>query len=374
MMVETSYIDMENEETMWTRNFDFNGLHLRVEEEWGLGIGGTVWEGGVLLASFVSSSEFPAEHVKGGRCLEIGAGVTGLPSLTAFHRGVFKEVVITDIEECMGALIQNVKANLPDGVELRTKWTGELPPPRRRSLDLSGPLTSRSRTPPPFGAPPGQSGWDLPATVVATVASEMANRLHLREEPSEHEASRQPLAAPPPPPHSHYVLSGEEEVPEGAPPWLTGWAGHLMGDLRVEELDWQQDPAFLDPPFEVLLIADVVYIADLMEPLLKCMAALCTPDTLVYLAYYERSAAATKEFWRLLPLYFSWEKIDEKGYGASEHGQDVGLFRLRLVENPGAPLETEATNDDSSAASTDAQATPGNIGTPLQTSEAEKVS
>lgn len=24
---------------MWTRNFDFNGLHLRVEEEWGLGIG-----------------------------------------------------------------------------------------------------------------------------------------------------------------------------------------------------------------------------------------------------------------------------------------------------------------------------------------------
>jgi hypothetical protein len=24
---------------MWTRNFEFNGVHLRVEEEWGIGIG-----------------------------------------------------------------------------------------------------------------------------------------------------------------------------------------------------------------------------------------------------------------------------------------------------------------------------------------------
>jgi hypothetical protein len=40
-----------------------------------------------------SSEAFPAESVRGGRCLELGAGVTGLPSIVAFHRGLFKEVL-----------------------------------------------------------------------------------------------------------------------------------------------------------------------------------------------------------------------------------------------------------------------------------------
>lgn len=91
-----------------------------------------------------------------------------------------------------------------------------------------------------------------------------------------------------------------------------------------------------------------MYIESLMEPLLKCMARLCNRETLVYLAYYERSAAATKRFWSLLPRYFAYEKIEEKSYGAAEHGMDAGVFRLRLLENPGAapPCETGPAPSD----------------------------
>jgi hypothetical protein len=44
-----------------------------------------------------------------------------------------------------------------------------------------------------------------------------------------------------------------------------------------------------------------VYIADLMLPLVKGMASLVDDRSHMYLAYYERSAAAAKQFWEILP-------------------------------------------------------------------------
>lgn len=116
-----------------------------------------------------------------------------------------------------------------------------------------------------------------------------------------------------------------------------------------------------------------VYIEELMEPLLKCMARLCSRDTLVYLAYYERSAAATKRFWSLLPRYFAYEKIDDKSYGAAEHGMDVGVFRLRLLENPEAPLPPESGPPPSEAPGEAVGTMPQGSGSVLKDADSQSV-
>ena len=74
-----------------------------------------------------------------------------------------------------------------------------------------------------------------------------------------------------------------------------------------------------------------VYIADLMKPLLQCMQQLSSRDTIVLLAYYERSATAARVFWDLLPAYFSCTKIPESSFGARLQSNDVGLFKLQKL-------------------------------------------
>jgi hypothetical protein len=75
-----------------------------------------------------------------------------------------------------------------------------------------------------------------------------------------------------------------------------------------------------------------VYIAELMEPLLECMHNLSDENTLVLLAYYERSATAGAVFWGLLPHYFTHKKIPESSYGAPPHADNMGLFELKKIE------------------------------------------
>lgn len=74
-----------------------------------------------------------------------------------------------------------------------------------------------------------------------------------------------------------------------------------------------------------------VYIAELMEDLLKCMHGLASEQTLILFAYYERSATAGKVFWDLLPDFFSLRKIPEQSYGAKPHPENLGLFQLTKI-------------------------------------------
>ena len=75
-----------------------------------------------------------------------------------------------------------------------------------------------------------------------------------------------------------------------------------------------------------------VYIAESMEPLLECMHSLADSETLVLLAYYERSATAGAAFWGLLPSYFTHTKIPDASYGAPSHAEGLGLFQLKKLQ------------------------------------------
>ena len=75
-----------------------------------------------------------------------------------------------------------------------------------------------------------------------------------------------------------------------------------------------------------------MYITELMEPLLTCMHGLTSRDSLILLAYYERSATAGRAFWDLLPRYFACKKVPEAEYGVREQPDDVGVFVLRRLD------------------------------------------
>lgn len=74
-----------------------------------------------------------------------------------------------------------------------------------------------------------------------------------------------------------------------------------------------------------------VYIVELMAPLLQCMYSLSTTDTLVLLAYYERSRSASEAFWTLLPQFFRYEKIPEETFDMVPQPAEVGIFKLQKL-------------------------------------------
>ena len=88
---------------MWVRRFRLGALRVAVEEEFGAGLGGTVWGGAVALARHLSEAG-GAVAVADELCaasaglvaLELGAGCCGLPSLAAAHSGRFARVVASD--------------------------------------------------------------------------------------------------------------------------------------------------------------------------------------------------------------------------------------------------------------------------------------
>jgi hypothetical protein len=90
------------EDSMWVRRFRFGALRVAVEEEFGSGLGGTVWGGAVALARHLSEAVgavSAADELGAGHslvALELGAGCCGLPSLAAAHSGRFARVVATD--------------------------------------------------------------------------------------------------------------------------------------------------------------------------------------------------------------------------------------------------------------------------------------
>ena len=49
--------DLEEENgSIWERNVELPGLTFKVQEHFNVGIGGMVWEGGILLAQFLRSA------------------------------------------------------------------------------------------------------------------------------------------------------------------------------------------------------------------------------------------------------------------------------------------------------------------------------
>lgn len=252
-------------DSIWVRRLTFGKVKIKVEEEWGAGIGGTLWEGAVLMARWLScESTFDKARWRGSRCIELGAGATGIPGILAAHLGCFRDVVITDIEECLERLRDNVAVSLPATANLREEN-------------------------------PASTSEEVPAAMAARPA-----------------VSNGPVHA-----------AKHDSIDSSA-----GWDGTTS--VRVCELDWRQTGDDLRPPYDVVLVADVLYADELVDPLLATLVRLSTPKSLVAMAVYNRSERTSARFWERLPHYFSsYEKVPEKRFGSPPQPSHVGIFLLR---------------------------------------------
>ena len=104
--------------------------------------------------------------------------------------------------------------------------------------------------------------------------------------------------------------------------------------LKLLDLDWRLFPraaGFLRPPFDVVLVADAVYISELMPALVEAMRSVCDESSFVFLSYYLRSESADLNFWPRLRAAFEVEAIAAASFGCegADKGENRGLFRLR---------------------------------------------
>ncbi|KAK2988093.1 hypothetical protein RJ640_023842 [Escallonia rubra] len=77
--------------------------------------GSWLWDSSILLSEWLTRLDF---DFRGKTVLELGAGGTGLPGLTAAMLGASR-VILTDVEPLLGGLKGNVEANgLGDRVEV----------------------------------------------------------------------------------------------------------------------------------------------------------------------------------------------------------------------------------------------------------------
>lgn len=163
------------------------------------------------------------------------------------------QIVVTDIEECMEALAENLSNNLPHGTMSHVNVKQE---------DISG----GGKAPP--------DGWDVPQSVIDTAVQELPSKLHIGSRipagvstenvrpPSESgEATSIDSEAQKREESPTELSTGSQEAKDGEK-WLAGRTrssnGMCQTKVIARMLDWTGEVQSLQPPFDALLVADVV--------------------------------------------------------------------------------------------------------------------
>lgn len=83
------------------------------------------------------------------------------------------------------------------------------------------------------------------------------------------------------------------------------------GSLAVKELDWFNlaTAQALNPPFNVILGTDVVYYPELVEPLVRTLAALSDEATQVVIVNERRSPRVHAMFFKAMTAEFKYQKL-----------------------------------------------------------------
>jgi predicted nicotinamide N-methyase len=78
--------------------------------------------------------------------------------------------------------------------------------------------------------------------------------------------------------------------------------------MRAGVLDWlvPAPPSELGVPFDVIVAADVVWVEELIAPLVQALDLLAGPGTVLYLAHQSRAARSDELLFSLLSQRWQW--------------------------------------------------------------------
>ncbi|PKI51349.1 EEF1A lysine methyltransferase 3 [Punica granatum] len=105
--------------------------------------------------------------------------------------------------------------------------------------------------------------------------------------------------------------------------------------LKTAVLCWNNPDQIkaLNPPFDVVIATDVVYIEESVRHLVSATAALVKPDGVVLLGYQLRSPEADKLFWELCDEAFDKEKVPHEHLHPEYAYEEADVFILRKKRN-----------------------------------------
>lgn len=85
----------------------------------------------------------------------------------------------------------------------------------------------------------------------------------------------------------------------------------------------------LNPPFDIVIATDVVYIEESVAPLVSAMEALLADDGVVLLGYQLRSPEAHKLFWELCEQVFVIDKVPHEHLHPEYAYEETDVYLLR---------------------------------------------
>ncbi|KAF8043352.1 LOW QUALITY PROTEIN: hypothetical protein BT93_A1633 [Corymbia citriodora subsp. variegata] len=97
----------------------------------------------------------------------------------------------------------------------------------------------------------------------------------------------------------------------------------------------------LNPPFDIVVATDVVYIEESVGHLVEAMAALVKSNGLVLLGYQLRSPEADKRFWKLCEEVFVKEKVRHEDLHPEHAYEEADVYILRKKKDKKKDKEDE---------------------------------
>ncbi|MCO5606977.1 hypothetical protein L7F22_061168 [Adiantum nelumboides] len=103
------------------------------------------------------------------------------------------------------------------------------------------------------------------------------------------------------------------------------------GKVKIAQLYWgnSNQIAALKPPFDFIIATDVVYLENIVEPLISTFCALAGPSSVILLGYQVRSLEADELFWRLCPELFHVDKVPREDLHPDYAFTEADVFILR---------------------------------------------
>ena len=146
------------------------------------------------------------------------------------------QVVITDVDECLEALLENVSVNLPSHCTLVPSCLSH----EHKTAAIASHPASVSQP----AATPSSEGQAI-ASETSCSCSRFANQTAAAQEPSTVAGNRN-------------LSSSNGAVQQHS---ADNQSGSMCTEVLVAELDWGQDASGVAPPFDVVLVADVVSLS-----------------------------------------------------------------------------------------------------------------
>jgi len=104
----------------------------------------------------------------------------------------------------------------------------------------------------------------------------------------------------------------------------------LKHPFSIEALTWgKTELAKFQPPFDIILAADVIYSKKVVLPLLRTAHKLAGEHTLFLLAFETHDVDAAEAFWANVNDYFEWERIPSSDLDSFYHDSKIETLLLK---------------------------------------------